>query len=239
MSPGEDCDGGAVTAATTHDTPSGRPSGLLLDFGAVISVSAFERHRETEEMLGLPRGSLTWLGPLDPATDALWQSMQHDEISERDYWTRRARELGERVGEPGWDVLTMQNRVRHPDPNRLVRPQIAPLVRAARAQGIDVGILSNELELFYGRPFLSGMEVLREMAVVVDATHTGILKPDPRSYALAIEAMRLPPAQILFVDDQFRNVAGAMRAGMQTQHFELRDVDGSFAAIAARLRIAL
>ena len=34
--------------------------GLLLDFGSVISKSLFERHRITEEALGLKKGTLTW-----------------------------------------------------------------------------------------------------------------------------------------------------------------------------------
>ena len=60
------------------------PHALLLDFGAVISTSLFECHRETEQLLGLRPGSLTWLGPIDPSTDALWRSMLRGEITERE-----------------------------------------------------------------------------------------------------------------------------------------------------------
>ena len=212
-----------------------RPKALLLDFGSVISVSVFERHRDTEALLGLPAGSLGWMGPMAPDTDPLWQAMQRDEITERNYWESRARELGEAVGEPGWDVLTMLTRVRQTDPNAVVRPRMKTLVRQARAQGIRVGILSNELELFYGKEFLSRMDILGEMEVIVDATHNHILKPDPRAYALAVEALALKPEEILFVDDQFRNIAGAVKAGLQTQYFDLRDISGNIAAVAARL----
>lgn len=215
-----------------------RPRGLLLDFGSVISVSIFERHRQTEERLGLPAGTLTWLGPLAPQTDPLWQSMQRDEISERDYWATRARELGEAVGERGWDVLTMQSRARLADPNQSVRPAMQRLIRTARERGISLAVLSNELELFNGKEFMSRIDVLKYVDAVVDGTHTGILKPDPRAYALAIDAMGLPPAEILFVDDQFRNIAGAVKAGLQTQHFDLRDVPGQIVAVAARLGLA-
>ena len=214
-----------------------RPEALLLDFGNVISVSMFERHRVTESELGLPAGSLTWLGPLDPATDALWQSMQRDEISEREYWARRARELGEAVGESGWDMLAMLERLRHAVPNAVARPGIKRLVHTARERGLRVGILSNELELFWGADFLARMDIVQDMHVVVDATHTKILKPDARAYALACEGLGVSAERILFVDDQFRNIAGAHRAGLQTQFFELRDVDGSIAAVAARLRL--
>jgi putative hydrolase of the HAD superfamily len=73
--------------------------------------------------------------------------------------------------------------------------------------------------------------------VVIDATHTLILKPDQRAYALAIDALKLPAGEVLFVDDQFCNIAGAVRTGLQTQLFDLRDVPGNMAAVAARLQL--
>lgn len=213
------------------------PKALLLDFGAVISISVFERHRDTERILGLPVGSLTWMGPLDPSTDPLWQAMQRDEITERDYWATRARELGTVVGEPHWDMIAMLTRIRQVDPNTVVRPAMAALIQQACTQGITVAILTNEMELFYGKAFLERMDVLKHMRSVVDATHNGILKPDPRAYALSINALQLRPEEILFVDDQFRNIAGAQSSGLQTQYFDLRDIDGNIAAIAARLQL--
>jgi putative hydrolase of the HAD superfamily len=210
---------------------------LLLDFGNVISVSIFERHRQTEQRLRLPAGSLTWLGPLDPDSDLLWVTMQRDEISERDYWAARAREIGEAAGESNWDVPTLLSRLRPGDPNDIVRPGMWRLIVAARAAGIRVGVLSNEFELFHGPGMLERIEVMRDMDAIVDATHTKILKPDLRAYQLAEQALRLPARDMLFVDDQFRNIAGAVRAGLQTQHFDLRDVDGNIAAIAARLKL--
>lgn len=215
------------------------PKGLLLDFGSVISVSVFERHRETEKILGLAPGTLSWLGPIDPSTDDLWRSMQKDEISERDYWGLRAKELGNLMGQGDWDVLTMLHKVRQTNPNDVVRPEINKLIEAANKKGIKIGILSNELELFYGKEFLSRMDVLKYMAVTIDATHTEILKPDHRAYQLAIDAMQMQAEEILFVDDQFRNIAGAVKAGLQTQYFDLRDISGNLKAIANRLQITI
>jgi putative hydrolase of the HAD superfamily len=213
------------------------PHALLLDFGSVISVSSFERHRETEALLGLAPNSLTWQGPIAPDTDPLWQAMQRDEITEREYWATRARELGEAIGESGWDMNTMLRRVQQADPEAVVRPQIRSLIAAARVRGIQLGILSNELELFYGRDFLDRMRFLEPFDAIVDASFTNILKPDPRAYALALDALRVSAGDVLFVDDQFRNIAGAVKAGLQTQYFDLRDVPGSIAAVAARLQL--
>jgi len=215
------------------------PRGLLLDFGSVISVSLFERHRETERQLGLAPGSLSWQGALAPETDGLWQGMLRGEISERDYWARRAREVGEALGEGGWDMAMLVRRTRHTDPRAAVRPAMRALIGAAHARGLRVGILSNDLALFYGAEFLGRTGLLEHLDAVVDASETRILKPDPRAYALALEALELPAGEVLFVDDLFRNIAGAVSAGLQTQLFDLRDVEGNVAAVAARLRLTV
>jgi len=216
-----------------------KPEGLLLDFGSVLTYSLFEKHRDTEAILGLPAHSLDWLGPLDPATDELWRAMQDNQITERDYWARRADEIGRACGETGWDMYALLSRVRHTQPNAAIRSDMRALVRAAARAGIKVGILSNELELFYGQTFLDRLDIMADIAVVVDGSHSKILKPDAAAYRAAVDAMQLPAARLLFVDDQFRNIAGAQAAGLQTQYFDLRDVAGCSAAIAARLSLDL
>lgn len=216
-----------------------RPAGLLLDFGSVLTYSLFEKHRDTEAILGLPAHSLDWLGPLDPSTDELWRAMQDNRITERDYWARRADEIGRACGETGWDMYALLSRVRHTQPNAAIRSEMRALVRAAARAGIKVGILSNELELFYGQAFLDRLDIMADIAVVVDGSHSKILKPDAAAYRAAVDAMQLPAARLLFVDDQFRNIAGAQAAGLQTQYFDLRDVAGCSAAIAARLSLDL
>jgi putative hydrolase of the HAD superfamily len=213
---------------------SGAPKGLLLDFGGVISVTLFERHALSEHELGLAPGSLTWRGPFDPERDALWTAMIEGRITERDYWARRAAEVGRLVGED-WDMLTLIRRTRGPDANRHVRPEAAATVRRAKAAGRRVGILSNELELFYGRDTMDRLNLLREMDCLVDATHTHVLKPDPRAYALACEALRLSAGDIVFVDDQTRNVEGARRAGLDAVWFDVTRPAESFAEVERRL----
>ncbi|MCA8031279.1 HAD family hydrolase [Burkholderia cepacia] len=213
------------------------PKALLLDFGGVLSVSAFERHRETERSLGLPNDTLRWMGPIDPSTDKLWRSMQRDEITEREYWAIRAREIGAAIGEPEWTICNMLARTRRNNAEAIVRPEMINLVRLAQANGIRVGVLSNELELFYGPAILSEIPVLKDMVAIIDATHTHILKPDARAYQMAVDALETPADDVLFVDDQIRNIVGAVRAGLQVHYFDLRDIGGNIAAIATRLKL--
>jgi putative hydrolase of the HAD superfamily len=220
--------------------------GLLLDFGGVVSRSLFEHLDGAESRLRLPAGTLAWRGPLDPSTDALWQSMQRGEITERGYWEIRAREVGELAGrsaeepaEEGWSVQAFMRRVRAPDPCEWVRPQARQAIRAAKRQGLRVGVLSNELELFYGKELLARIDILREIDCVVDATHTGVLKPDPLAYALGLEALGTPAAETLFVDDQPANVEGARHAGLRALRFEVRDPEESYGRVNAWVRTGI
>ncbi|MBT9552081.1 MAG: HAD-IA family hydrolase [Hydrogenophaga sp.] len=194
---------------------------LVLDFGGVISRMLFETHPLTEQALGLPPGTLIWRGPFDPASDPLWQAMQADQLSERDYWMARTREVGRLVGED-WDSMeTFVQRARGADVEAVIRPEAIETIHAAKAAGKRLAILSNELDLFYGADFRSRLPLLQDFELIVDATYTGILKPDPRAYAAVTEALGLPAGECVFVDDQQRNADGGVRAGMQVVHFDV------------------
>lgn len=201
---------------------------LVLDFGGVISKTLFETHDLTEASLGLGQGTISWRGPFDPVNDKLWQRMQRDEISERDYWHTRTSEVGQLVGETWTDMQTFVIRARGADPDAVIRPEARKAIKAVHAAGYRLAILSNELDLFYGADFRTKLPLLKHFETVVDATYTGILKPDPRAYGFVTEELDLPAEACVFVDDQLRNVMGAQRVGMKTVHFDVTNPSKSY-----------
>jgi putative hydrolase of the HAD superfamily len=207
---------------------------LLLDFGAVVSVSLFEDLASIERAFALPAGALDWTGPLAGGTDPLWRAMQAGELSERDYWRRRAAELGARVGRE-LDVVTMVRAAREHDPDGCVRPQARTLIDAARAAGRRVGLLSNELVLFHGEALARRIRVLDAFDTIVDASWTRILKPDPRAYRMACVALDAAPAEVVFIDDQPGNVEGALACGLQAIRLDPNDPAAAFDEAARRL----
>jgi putative hydrolase of the HAD superfamily len=199
----------------------------------------FETHDLSEQALGLPPGTLTWKGPFDPSTDPLWQDMQADKLSERDYWMTRTREVGRLVGED-WDSMeTFVQRARGADVEAVIRPEAVAIICAAKAAGKKLAILSNELDLFYGADFRKRLPLLQLFDVIVDATYTGILKPDPRAYAAVTEALGLSAGECVFVDDQKRNADGGVKAGMRVVHFDVLRPGDSFASARALLGLPL
>jgi putative hydrolase of the HAD superfamily len=203
---------------------------LVLDFGGVISRTVFETHSDSEQALGLPPGTLNWRGPFDPAHDPLWESMQAGAITERDYWYTRASETGKLVGEV-WNTLPeFLQRIRGENPATMIRPEFLSTITTAKARGNKLAILSNELDLFYGEGFRAKLPFLAEFELIVDATYTKILKPDPRAYAYITDGLKLDPIECVFVDDQLKNINGAKDFGMNTVHFDVTKPAGSYAA---------
>jgi len=76
------------------------------------------------------------------------------------------------------------------------------------------GILSNS---FVGaREREQGAYGFEQMCDVVVYSHEeGVLKPDPRSYAIACERLGVAPERVVFVDDLAANVQGARELGMR------------------------
>ncbi|MGY4617673.1 putative hydrolase of the HAD superfamily [Bradyrhizobium sp. USDA 4472] len=204
------------------------PTALVLDFGGVISKTLFETHAATEAALGLAPGTLTWRGPFAEDTDPLWSAMQRGELSERDYWLARSREVGRLVGEDWLDMQTFVRRARGADPMLVIRPEAERAIRTAREGGRKLAILSNELDLFYGADFRRRLPLLDHFDVIVDATHTGILKPDPRAYRAVCNALELAPQACVFVDDQDRNINGAVACGFNAVRFDVRHPRDSY-----------
>ncbi|SFJ76749.1 HAD-IA family hydrolase [Bradyrhizobium sp. Gha] len=213
-------------------------SALVLDFGGVISKTLFETHDATEAALGLAQGTLTWRGPFAEDTDPLWSAMQRGELSERDYWLARSREVGRLIGEDWKDMQTFVRRARGADAMLVIRPEAERTIRIARMAGRKLAILSNELDLFYGAEFRRRLPLLEHFDVIVDATHTKILKPDPRAYGAVCDALGLPPQACVFVDDQERNIKGAIACGFSTVWFDVRHPQDSYRRALQMLGLA-
>ena len=90
---------------------------------------------------------------------------------------------------------------------------------------------------FYGRELRQRVDVLRHFDCIIDATYTGILKPDPRAYALCVDQLGVPTADCVFVDDQQRNIDGALRAGMRAVHFDIAQPAQSYRRALALLGV--
>lgn len=155
--------------------------------------------------------------------------MQAREITERDYWMTRTREVGVMLGEDWTDMQTFVQRARGADAELVLRPEARDAILKAKEAGLKLAILSNELDLFYGVDFRKRFPLIEFFDVIVDATYTKILKPDPRAYERVLAELGLPRADCVFVDDQKKNIEGAEAVGLPHVHFDVTRPAQSYA----------
>src|SRR6516165_1615657 len=177
--------------------PVSNPRGLLLDIGGVVhrtGVHLVGRLAETEPAM---KPVLERIGGIAGDRDDLWQQMLHRQIGEREYWALRAAEFGAAVGET-WDTRALMDRFYELPAQEWLCAGTIELMTEAKAAGLRLGALTNDMTAFHGPEWVARQEHLKLFDVIVDASLTGVMKPDP----------------IVFRDDMPWNVEGARQAGM-------------------------
>ncbi len=91
------------------------------------------------------------------------------------------------------------------------RKEVINLAKKLRKKGYKIGLLSNTeipaVEYFYkqGYDFFD---------VVIFSCNEGVIKPEKKSYNILIERLETKPNEIIFIDDQLENIAGAKKTGI-------------------------
>lgn len=198
---------------------------VVFDMGGVVVRTPFELLRRVERVCGAPEYALDWRGPFDPDSDALWRRMQSGDITEREYWHLRAEEAAPYTGSP--DIRNLFT-IAFTEPTECVRPEAVAMLDFCQARGLRTAILTNDMKDFNEPGWSDRVEFVQRVDAVVDGSVTGVLKPDPRAYAFALEALGSSPAETLMIDDQPFNIEGAKGVGMQTCWLDVTDPAGSY-----------
>jgi putative hydrolase of the HAD superfamily len=193
--------------------PERTNTGLLLDIGGVVHRTSMYLAGRLAEADPRLRPVLERIGGLGTERDELWQRLLSRQVSEREYWARRAAEFGAAVGET-WDTRALITRLYDRPERDYLCAETIDLMNDTKAAGLRLGALTNDLAAFHGPGWVERQEHLKLFDIIVDASLTGVLKPDPRAFASAAEALGLAAEQIVFLDDMPWNVEGAVAAGL-------------------------
>ncbi|MET8700270.1 HAD-IA family hydrolase [Kitasatospora sp. NPDC058032] len=194
--------------------------GLIIDFAGVLTTPLGESVRGWCTRNGLPPD--TWRRALvdDPAGRALYGELELGRITQHE-WNRRTAAL---IGVEPEDLMGRA----HAD----VRPVAAMvgLVRAARAAGLAVALLSNSYGLDPYNPYTAtGVWDLFDVRVI--SGEAGLAKPDPDIYRLTLERLGLPGEACVFVDDHAPNLAPAEALGITAVHADGPGTPGTVARL--------
>lgn len=180
-------------------------TGLILDFGGVLTTSVASCALGFDRRAGLPEGTFLTAIAKDPEGRALYADLERGAISQAE-WNART---GALLGINGTNLLGRVLEDLHPE------PWVIGAAQAARAAGIKVAIFSNSLGTepydIYAEYDIGG----RYDAVLL-SEHYKLRKPDPELYTIMLDLMQLPGEACVFVDDTARNLPPAEALGIAT-----------------------
>ena len=178
-----------------------KASGLLVDFGGVLTSNVFDSFRAFCRDEGLAPEAFFQLLRGDPEARHELRAVETGALDEEEF----ARRLGVRLGiEPSDGLVDRLFARLEPD------EQMLAAVRRARGAGIRTGLLSNSMG--HGRYDRSLFPELFDGVVI--SGEVGLHKPQPEIFRLGADRIGLPPGECVFVDDLRENCEGAEAVGM-------------------------
>jgi epoxide hydrolase-like predicted phosphatase len=185
-------------------TESRRYSGLLVDWGGVMTTDVFDSFRAFCAQEGLSPEAVGERFRKDPESRELLVGLETGALPEAEFEERFAAILG--VGSRGL--------IERMFAGGLQDEVMQEAVRRARSAGIRTGLISNSWGTSrYDRVLLGGL-----FDGVVISGEAGVRKPSPEIYALGADAIGLAPSACVFVDDLAFNLPPAQELGMATIH---------------------
>ncbi|WP_307859299.1 HAD family hydrolase [Arthrobacter sunyaminii] len=179
----------------------------LFDYGMVISTEP-----EPGDWAALERE--TGLQQLAPASSSYWAYREEYDAGTHtpaQYW---ARVLGTAVSAEQLRVLEDLDAAQWSHLNA----DTMAVLETLSGEGAQLALLSN-------MPAGMSARYLREAAWPAHFAHTffsgplGMIKPDRRIFAHVLDKLGAAPADVVFIDDNVRNIEAARALGLHTVHF--------------------
>jgi putative hydrolase of the HAD superfamily len=184
---------------------------VLFDFGGVFTQSPFEAVRLHGDELGAdPEVVLAVLfGDYDQDNDHPWHRLERGEIA---FDAARA-EINEIAAARGLDIDPFGAFAKFGTGGHMADAMVER-TRRLRADGFRTALVTNNVREM-GDGWRSLIPVDELFDVVIDSSHAGVRKPDPRIFRLALDALEVTAEQSLFLDDFPGNIAAANALGIR------------------------
>jgi putative hydrolase of the HAD superfamily len=182
---------------------NGTLSGLLVDYGGVLTTNVWDSFRDFCEAEGLDREEVRRAFRDKPEAMALLRRLEAGELTEEEFSPLFGPIIG--LGDDRCEGLV----------DRLfagMQPEESMIeaLRRARAAGIKTGLISNS----WGRGRYDRESFSQLFDGVVISGEVGLYKPQPEIFQLGAERVGLQPSECVFVDDLRENCEGAEAIGM-------------------------
>ena len=182
---------------------NGTLSGLLVDYGGVLTTNVWDSFRAFCEAEGIDREEVRKAFRGNPEARALLRRLEAGELNEQTFAPLFGPIIG--VREDRYEGLV----------DRLFagmqpEPAMIEALRRARGAGLKTGLISNS----WGRGRYDRDSFGELFDGVVISGEVGLYKPQAEIFQLGAERVGLEPAECVFVDDLRENCEGAEAVGM-------------------------
>ncbi|MCK2216639.1 HAD family phosphatase [Actinomadura sp. ATCC 31491] len=175
-------------------------------YGVIARTQSPEDRARLVELAGVP-GERLW--------EAYWACRPAYDAGQDGaaYWAEVARRLGVRFADvPALIAADLDSWCRVDD-------DMVALVHELADRGHRLGLLSNIIEELVPYWESRHADWLGRFAARTYSCRIGVAKPERRAYEICAERLGVTPAEVLFIDDNEANVAGAREAGMTAELF--------------------
>jgi putative hydrolase of the HAD superfamily len=182
-------------------------TGLILDFGGVVTTDFYGALDAFSQRAGLGPGAFTAALRTGEGRQAL-EAVECGQITQQGFEVTMGRILGlDHAGLLGRALADLRP-----------RPEVTDLVHRARKSGVRLAVLSNSWGTGAYDPY-DGYELDDLYHAVVISDQVRLRKPGQEIYELTASELGLPPGECLFVDDTPANLPPAAALGMGTMLF--------------------
>ncbi|MEU2828675.1 HAD-IA family hydrolase [Streptomyces lavendulae] len=182
-------------------------TGLVLDFGGVLTTPLLPVVLAFEQSEGLPQGACISALYQDEEGVRITSDLERGAVSQTE-WNEFA---GKKLGVSPDNLMGRIFGGLRPE------PLLINAAAAARRAGIKVGILSNSVGLAPWDLY-DGYDLEKLYDVVVISEHHQLRKPDPELFEITLKLMEMPAEQCVFVDDTEAYVRAAEQLGFAGVH---------------------
>ena len=186
---------------------------VIFDFGGVITSSPFEAFNRMEAERDLPSDFVRAVNSTDPDNNA-WARFERAEINAVTFdslFAAEAKALGYRL--EGSAVIACLSGD--------IRPAMVAALDRLKAAGFKLGCITNNVPTGQGAGMAGSAvkaqavaDILARFDHVIESSKVGIRKPDPRVYQMMCDALGVPSAECIYLDDLGINCKPAAAIGM-------------------------
>jgi putative hydrolase of the HAD superfamily len=182
---------------------------VIWDFGGVLTSSPFESFARFERERGLPRDFIRSVNAINHLDNA-WARIERGEIDHAAFdalFASESRALGHEVR--GAEVLPLLVGEMRPDMVEALRRIHGQLKTGCITNNLPTAASSDVAGLFKA-------EIMTLFDHVIESAKIGLRKPDPRIYAMMVDALGVEAGACVYLDDLGINLKPARAMGMKT-----------------------